>query len=825
MNGRVGTGGIGRSCSVVLALLLSLHARESRAESGTLADAAPAAACPSPPPLRLAGARTLLVDPACNAWTELEAPLSLTNTGAESVPLDLRAEPLLGDGGALATNAAVELARTTALVPTRLEKGASLPLAFRVQGNLAPGKWVSRLFNGNNELATMTVAVPNVPFNVRPEVKEPTPQPLTLTRGERSPFLLRNDDAIGYDIEWRFTAASGSASGRTRLPPAGVSVLALEPTSAWFSHGGLSPCVEPLGWLETKLRLPCFFDGILGVRTYGALLSVKLRSRTCPDNDDAPTRTFPLSVQLAYYDADRRSFWTNLVLFVLLFVGALTSLYVNYKFPDDRIRRELKEQFKYIGTSIATLSTRLDSALRVPAGVELRALKAKLRSLRWYHADFQVRRAGIVIQSARLQRRVELLRRRQQLHDRFSHARKGTFPPSSALRIDELFGQVDRTLGAIPTQDADLADVEQRLGDVQRALSGNPDFDGSLQEHIAAAFASFVRDVKEGALKDSKAYNALESQLGPIVKQLTGDLKLPLLPAQFYMLDAVAVRGKLLRDYALLCDRQPLAPESALLSRRQEFVSHLLTEGLESYLLARRLLREFKEGVFEHQVRQELEDGKVEIVIDRNQLNVFEPAIFSVRFQKQALETSAARFEWLYEWNFGHAPASKVQDEGPALATEPSLHNFTEECLSVSHYFPQPGTYRVWLGFRHEATGAVSGPDGSRYKIGRDFRVTENLDNRLNSLGDLLRANLNEAVRVGLALVPAVLALLAGAKEQLLKMDSFLALTAAFLAGFGSDQVKNLLSEKTDPITALVTRVEQPPSGGASGRPPNHDPV
>jgi hypothetical protein len=58
------------------------------------------------------------------------------------------------------------------------------------------------------------------------------------------------------------------------------------------------------------------------------------------------------------------------------------------------------------------------------------------------------------------------------------------------------------------------------------------------------------------------------------------------------------------------------------------------------------------------------------------------------------------------------------------------------------------------------------------------------------------RENGSALMRLAVALVPAVLALVTGARDQLLKMDLLPALGAVFLAGFGSDQVKNLLSQK-----------------------------
>ena len=70
------------------------------------------------------------------------------------------------------------------------------------------------------------------------------------------------------------------------------------------------------------------------------------------------------------------------------------------------------------------------------------------------------------------------------------------------------------------------------------------------------------------------------------------------------------------------------------------------------------------------------------------------------------------------------------------------------------------------------------------------------LKRRWHKSKKLLGENGNAIARLALALVPTILALIAGAKEQVLKMDLFPALCVVLLAGFGSDQVKNLLSQK-----------------------------
>jgi len=51
-----------------------------------------------------------------------------------------------------------------------------------------------------------------------------------------------------------------------------------------------------------------------------------------------------------------------------------------------------------------------------------------------------------------------------------------------------------------------------------------------------------------------------------------------------------------------------------------------------------------------------------------------------------------------------------------------------------------------------------------------------------------------EAIWLFVALFIAIIALISGASDQLLKLDVFSGLVAVFLIGFGADTVKNLFS-------------------------------
>jgi len=56
-----------------------------------------------------------------------------------------------------------------------------------------------------------------------------------------------------------------------------------------------------------------------------------------------------------------------------------------------------------------------------------------------------------------------------------------------------------------------------------------------------------------------------------------------------------------------------------------------------------------------------------------------------------------------------------------------------------------------------------------------------------------------ELLKLLAALFIAVFALVAGAKEELLKLDVLPGLIAVFLLGFGADTIKNLLTTKSEP--------------------------
>jgi hypothetical protein len=151
----------------------------------------------------------------------------------------------------------------------------------------------------------------------------------------------------------------------------------------------------------------------------------------------------------------------------------------------------------------------------------------------------------------------------------------------------------------------------------------------------------------------------------------------------------------------------------------------------------------------------------------------FSPMFFSVEFPRPEFNCSAALNEVKCEWDYHH-------------------DGLTESGWHVWHYFPtatkKDKKHRVSARFEDSnGTAIVVGAD--QEAIWKEFEIIAVPPQR----GDRNKA---ELVRLIVALFIALLGLLSGAREQLLKLDLIPAGVAVFLLGFGADSIKNVLAPK-----------------------------
>lgn len=815
-------------------------------------------------PLKISGSTTLLLDPACNACAGAMLPLSVSNgeasqagrtaSGGKPYALDLRVAPLMSEAKepkAADVRISVEPANEKRPLPEEIRPGESVAFLVKVTGVLAPGNWTTSVFNGTEELAALTFTLPAVTMNLNLEGADAKPPSLTLTRGEKTELLLKNDDAVGRRIKWDFRVGTDSPTEKIedKVPGAGGAVLEIQPKEEWFQEGQAPVCSWLTSWMAS-LGMPCYWRAIFKDQDADGLLTVRLASLDCKDDAGAPVKFIHVKTTLAYYGANQKAWWSYLVTLFVLLLGALLSLYINFKFPDDVIRGQLTQQLSEIGTGIADLSMTLASRLRVLVGIELRLLNKQLKGLRWYTTEFETQRSQIADSAARLQRRVDLLKKMSRAREDYEHLATLEVPPAVMEKLEDGFEQLGRLLDDFHVAEPTLQEAEAKLNEMQKLIAGWQQPDTATIADLAGLLKSLYRDLQgppnkssaENGKTDSSAQAPQAGKPAPnekggvlyeseqsgwlglllkesedpqtantsglkAIKNLLAELRSEppdasnIVGPDYYRKALLAFRGEILRKYVLLCGLRDPKTDSLLWSKRQVLIPLLTQESWYALRKARRLVWEMSEDIYSEEIRQVLENKKAEIRLDRNLVRAFEPALLNVRFHAPKYDTCSAREEWSCTWNFGHGPFEGKNEE---------RNNYLEEKgWAVAHYFPGKDKYTLTVRFRHEETGDLLDANKSAIYLEKDVYVGAPAD-QIQASGNWawivrpwkkmtrwLGSKGNAILRLVLALIPAILGMVAGAKDEFLKMDLFLAFGAIFLLGFGSDTVKNLLSQKT----------------------------
>jgi hypothetical protein len=231
---------------------------------------------------------------------------------------------------------------------------------------------------------------------------------------------------------------------------------------------------------------------------------------------------------------------------------------------------------------------------------------------------------------------------------------------------------------------------------------------------------------------------------------------------------------ELIRDYVRLWEGSTQnARREELEHHREQLLAALSQESRDALSEARLLVQQMNEGIYKSDLLEAIQSDQqaVSIEIDPAVARVDQPVQFSVWFQSEDYDRSAARHEFLCEWDFGH---DDLKEKGEA----------------VSHFFPQERKYTVQVNF-HNATGQPITPGQSK-----PLSISKSIQVMPDERGWLGERTWIELIRLSIALVAALLALVAGAREQLLKLDVAAGLIAVFLLGFGADSIKNLLTQR-----------------------------
>jgi hypothetical protein len=799
--------------------------------------------------LKIENNHAIVLDPACHACRGANADFRLKALTASTLALDygeVVSKPPGKNFGARVQLRVFDATGQTETTRNSLAVNELATLRITIVGTLEEGDWEIPVLNGGILVDKITVRNPHVNLDVKLDVPDSSYPELVFVREGPSFLAFKNDDNVPYSVSWTYwgmpttlcggahqmngAACDPAASANSRalicdlkLPAHSTRDVAISAPAEWFGLSsfpsfntkasyinGIASFIRDLaGWVGVRIKVA------LKDETLDSRIRIQLCSTECGYDSAAPARVFRVKTHLTALRKGSQAFWGYLIVFLTLFAGGVTSLVLNFALPMHERRLRVKQRLAEADRKVGDVSVDFDSRVRVPLGVERRRLSIRLRTLRWYNTQFSQEMIEIEQGIDRLTKRLDIVERMQKSLRLYWALRQRDIPVRLIDQIEAARKRVVDVLQKTDPGDADLQEALGALQDIDRTVAGasqpNIDLAKRLIEELKARRDELAKNPPEGPL-----VAAWPPEFASLITLLKADLAAAppdldsVHPDDYAAMDRLDFKLGLLSEYQRVQAGAPSAKSASVKMASDRLARELQNETWDSLSRARCLVRELQEDIFPQDVVDEVAKKQVEIKTDRVLVRQFELVQLRLNFHNSAVQSASARIEFTYRWDFDH---DKLAENGWTVShyfpydTEPRWSTHVRESLSKlagwvrakltlsQLLLSQRGEYEDLHRAPYRVTARlIQNWDG--IEVPHQVEMTPPLDVYMPArIGSL--PVLTEAVRLLLALGLAVLGLIAGAKEQLLKLDVFPALVAIFLIGFGADQIKNLLTQRS----------------------------
>ena len=635
----------------------------------------------------------------------------------------------------------------------------------------------------NNDVKLGKIRIRRFPFGVKLDGPSPDKLELALVAGEPKTIILKNDDPISYSLSWRLFVDGRDVCGdNLTIMPNGIGVLKCQPSVSFGPSR-----IQDLFKQESK---------------DGNLLLLYPQAAGSAQAGVSPWKTFPVKASLSYFSQFTAQFWSYVAIVLILIFGGVTSLILSQALPNRLQRLKLREQLNAIAKTTANLSTHVDSKLQVLLRVERSSLDDLLQSRNTMSPDFATIAAQCSQGISKLSSRVDLVQQVDVVMARLAKVLPQGAPPT---RIDEVEASLQKAnvfLSKTAPTDTDLQAAQIAISDASGRVDALNQPDASFGQKLAKK----ILDVKDKIESDIKVEESTFASLKELVpgpyNALHGvpDETPEIAPAFYFSLDMATEKILLMRDYALLVDGMANDAESRKRlqdpNTKSKLVGLLQQESWEALRWARLLLREMKDDVYPERLEELLQKDGASIDVDPSIAYDRAPLELCVRFHNVAVNTAAAREEFTCYWDFGDGLKEKGWNVTHyfQLPTPSRFRRVLPRILTQRFpgTFKESKVYEVLATFRNAAGKQISKLDGND-----PVKVPKNLEVRRSTRSQHTERFWIEGLKLTAALIIAVFGLVAGAREQLMKLDILTGLVAVFLVGFGADTIKNLLTSKS----------------------------
>jgi len=458
----------------------------------------------------------------------------------------------------------------------------------------------------------------------------------------------------------------------------------------------------------------------------------------------------------------------NLLIFLLLFLGAACSLVLHYWAPNRLKRIDLKEQLSRLQERVRRLSSQIDSGPRVIADVQCRRWIQMLYS-RWvFSPDLQIVFTKCTEAVASLTRRIGLLEQVDAAHERLGKMTANA-PPTRLGQISEMLREAANRLNATDPSEQDLQEAQKQIGAAFASIDNLSEADPTFADKLASRVTEISKTI--GGAPES--YEKMREELPRLFLALKEDNKdaSKIGPEAYRDLDVHTIALRLLCEFVSHKPSANAGDEFTRYEQAQTSLVQLLSrESCDALKAAGMIIRQWHECIFVDDVAAAIIKKQVSIETRSPAFTANDPVQMKVSFARSELNASAARQEIDCLWDFNDT--------------------FAERGWEVSHYFAKPRDYDVKVSFRDSSGNCVSDAKGETMYCTKSLHVRPEHNRKSDR-------TITEAVKFAIVLVATLAGLITGAREQLLKLDFAAAIVAVFLVGFSADTVKNMLTERS----------------------------
>jgi hypothetical protein len=756
-------------------------------------------------PVRVVGLPTIPIDPSTSSGFAL---LELKNVGPNRVAgLLLAGGDFVGDvtrqklGAHLSFAAADESSgKLTRVID--LDPGQRLALRVIADGVWDAGTSRAPLFIDGLEFEHVTAQRNRVPLNVKLAAAGSAEAPLAVALGQACALGLENGDELNYPLSWELFL-DGRAVPSTATP-------LLLPASGSKGFEVLLPADRFPGWII----------GLFKENKPRGLLNVTYQKEGSASG--AMTRSFPIFLALGYWSPDERAWLGGLVCLVLLALGGLASLFLTHAIPNGFRRLKLQQQLAVLDDRISKLSDFITASHRVALRVACLGLLQRINSEQTFFPgaadvfDLAEREASTLeLRVAHIAHIDGLL---QQI------ALQGSDGPPDLLHEQaKRLQHACRSLQVAKPTSQMLDSVALTVQEVDKALVNIQAEDQGLREQAVEGATKFwaecFKPAWDGLNGGDPTEVALKEEMGPFVQHVedclgnnkrhkaetlasidTALAKLGLILAYLRVVrSATDAQAGLFNEIGASDEARASQPPAAAaqgpgiqgpLTQRQRFFACLSGSGARALAQARLVLRQAEQGIFVKQLEEQLRQSKFRVQIDPEPIFTNDPATFRLVFNEDKFNDAAAREKLRCVWTFREEAKSATSAEAKA---PPASADEMCDCWLATRFFETPGRRSASVQVYRGAVAIIPEPSKNQ-RVDGPSRVLFGVC-RVRRKWIRQRTQL-ELTQLAVALGVTMLSLVAGARDQIEKLDLAAGLVAVFALGFGADVMKNIVARR-----------------------------